>query len=533
MDSVMRGEATSAKIGGFLIALRLKGETADEIAGVRRGDAARTSCPAAPSAPTSSTRRAPAATVRTPLNISTAAALVAAAAGAAVAKHGQPCGLVLVGSADVLEALGFELELAPERSRARSTSSASGSCSRRRTIPRCGTRARSPRAGTRTVFNVLGPLTNPAGARRQVVGVYAPELVRTLADVLARLGARRAFVVHGAAGIDELSPGRPEPRRRGRRRRRARADDRPARARRPALRPGELVGGTPAENARAIRAIFEGARTAAPERDPPERRGRDRGGGHARTCARARLRARGARLRRGRRAARRARRVLAARGRSVRFRDALAARARRDRRDQAALAVRGRPARRRRPGALAARSSARAAALSVLVDDALRRLARRPARRARAATAAAARQGLLHGGARPRELQGRGRDAALILLRDVDDARARALMREPASSGSTRSSRRTTRTSSSARRARRRPDRRQRARPRELRDRPARAARARRAAPRDRVVVAESGVHSRAQAPRPSSRARTRPRRHGAHAAPTRREAAELLAARS
>ena len=72
---------------------------------------------------------------------------------------------------------------------------------------------------TRTVFNVLGPLTNPAGARAQVVGVYDPELVQTIAEVLARLGARRAFVVHGFGGIDELSPRRPEPRLRGRRRR--------------------------------------------------------------------------------------------------------------------------------------------------------------------------------------------------------------------------------------------------------------------------------------------------------------------------
>jgi anthranilate phosphoribosyltransferase len=108
------------------------------------------------------------------------------------------------------------------------------------------------------VFNVLGPLTNPAGARAQVVGVYAPELVRTLSDVLARLGARRAFVVHGAAGIDELSPAGPNLV--------GEVVDGDVRERTidpldlgvPRCDPAELVGGTPAENAARIRAIFEG-----------------------------------------------------------------------------------------------------------------------------------------------------------------------------------------------------------------------------------------------------------------------------------
>jgi anthranilate phosphoribosyltransferase len=111
------------------------------------------------------------------------------------------------------------------------------------------------------VFNVLGPLTNPAGARAQVVGVYAPELVRTLAEVLARLGAQRAFVVHGAAGIDELSPAGPnlvgevvhgDVRQR--------TID-PLELGVPRCDPRELAGGTPDENAARIRAIFEGAAT--------------------------------------------------------------------------------------------------------------------------------------------------------------------------------------------------------------------------------------------------------------------------------
>ncbi len=194
------------------------------------------------------------------LNISTAAALVAAAAGAAVAKHGNRAVSSSSGSADVLEALGFTLELAPEQI-ARSIDELGFGFMFAPTHHPAMRHAAPVRRelATRTVFNVLGPLTNPAGARAQVVGVYAPELVRTLADVLARLGARRAFVVHGAAGIDELSPAGPnlvgevvegDVR--------ERMID-PLELGVPRCDPNELVGGTPAENAARIRAIFEGA----------------------------------------------------------------------------------------------------------------------------------------------------------------------------------------------------------------------------------------------------------------------------------
>jgi anthranilate phosphoribosyltransferase len=206
MGEIMRGEATPAQIGGFLVALRAKGETPDEIAGCaeamrehvlavrpRRDDLVDTAGTGGDGAHT--------------INISTASALVAAAAGAAVAKHGNRAVSSACGSADVLEALGFTLEQEPDRI-ARSIDelgfgflfAPSHHPAMKHAAP-----VRKELA-TRTVFNVLGPLTNPAGARAQVVGVYSPELVHTIAEVLSRLGARRAFVVHGAGGIDELSP---------------------------------------------------------------------------------------------------------------------------------------------------------------------------------------------------------------------------------------------------------------------------------------------------------------------------------------
>jgi len=259
MDVVMRGEATPAQIGGFLIALRLKGETADEIAGcaeAMRAHVLPVNAARADLVDTAGTGGDGAHT----LNISTAAALVAAAAGAAVAKHGNRAVSSASGSADVLEALGFDLDQAPERIAASIDELGFGFMFAPTHHPAMRHAAPVRRElATRTVFNVLGPLTNPAGARAQVVGVYAPELVRTLAEVLARLGARRAFVVHGAAGIDELSPAGPnlvgE----------VVAGDVRLREIDPVdlgverCAPADLAGGTPAENAARIRAIFEGA----------------------------------------------------------------------------------------------------------------------------------------------------------------------------------------------------------------------------------------------------------------------------------
>jgi anthranilate phosphoribosyltransferase len=192
-------------------------------------------------------------------NISTAAAIVAAAAGAAVAKHGNRSASSSCGSADVLEALGVELEQHPDRIAQSIDELGFGFMFARAHHP--AMRHAAPvrqELGVRTVFNVLGPLANPAGARDGVFGVYAPDLALTYARALVDLGARHAFVVHGATGIDELSPAGPnlvlevregtvtewtlDPRDL-----RLADDD-----------PSDLAGGAAHENAEAIRAVFAG-----------------------------------------------------------------------------------------------------------------------------------------------------------------------------------------------------------------------------------------------------------------------------------
>src|SRR3954471_1594443 len=209
MGEIMRGEATPAQIGGFLVALRLKGETVDEIAGC--ADAMREHVlPVEPARADLVDTAGTGGDGGRTFNISTAAALVAAAAGAGVAKHGNRSVSSASGSADVLEALGFELALSPERI-AQSIDELGFGFMFAPTHHPAMKHAAPVRheLAARTVFNVLGPLTNPAGARAQVVGVYSAELVPVIADVLAKLGAQRAFVVHGAGGVDELSPAGP------------------------------------------------------------------------------------------------------------------------------------------------------------------------------------------------------------------------------------------------------------------------------------------------------------------------------------
>jgi anthranilate phosphoribosyltransferase len=206
MHTIMLGEATPAQIAGFLVALRAKGETADEIAGC--AEAMREHM-----LRVHPTRKDVVDIVGTggdganTYNISTAAALVAAAAGAGIAKHGNRAASSASGAADVLEALDFRLELPPERIEQSIDELGFGFLFAQAHHPAMKHAAPVRRElATRTVFNVLGPLTNPAGARALVLGVYSPQLTRTLAEALVRLDADRAYVVHGAGGIDELSP---------------------------------------------------------------------------------------------------------------------------------------------------------------------------------------------------------------------------------------------------------------------------------------------------------------------------------------
>ena len=206
MAVIMAGEATQVQIAGFLVALRARGETADEIAGcaeAMREHVLRVSPTRTDLVDVVGTGGDGANTY----NISTAAALVAAAAGAAVAKHGNRAASSQTGAADVLEALGFELELPPERIERSIDELGFGFLFAQAHHPAMRHAAPVRRElATRTVFNVLGPLTNPAGARALVLGVYSKELARTLADALVQLETTHAYVVHGAGGIDELSP---------------------------------------------------------------------------------------------------------------------------------------------------------------------------------------------------------------------------------------------------------------------------------------------------------------------------------------
>jgi anthranilate phosphoribosyltransferase len=263
MHEIMAGDATQAQIGAFLVALRMKGETPDEIAGFAEAIRAR-GVSVTPKRTDLVDTAGTGGDGRATINISTAAALVAAAAGAGVAKHGNRAVSSASGSADVLEALGFALEPPPERIAQSIDELGFGFLFAPAHHP--GFRHAAPvrkELGLRTIFNVLGPLTNPAGARAQIVGVYDPVLVPTIAEVLARLGARRAFVVHGASGVDELSPAGPnlvcevadgqvhertiDP-----------LDLGVARC-----EPDELRGGSPAENAGVIRAVFSGEEQGA------------------------------------------------------------------------------------------------------------------------------------------------------------------------------------------------------------------------------------------------------------------------------
>lgn len=205
MNSIMEGEATGAQLGAVLAALRTKKETVDELVGfarVMREKSIKVTARRRPLIDTCGTGGDGCNT----FNISTAAAFVVAGAGVCVAKHGNRAASSKCGSADVLEALGVNLNLTPEQI---------GQCIDEVGIGFMFAQAHHPamknvaetrrEMGIRTVFNILGPLTNPAGATRQLIGVSEPDLTHRMAEALGRLGCERAMIVHGVDGLDEIS----------------------------------------------------------------------------------------------------------------------------------------------------------------------------------------------------------------------------------------------------------------------------------------------------------------------------------------
>ncbi len=208
MEIIMEGEATPAQIGALLTGLRMKGETVDEIAGaaeVMRKKALRIHVNLSHGEPLVDTCGTGGDGAQT-FNVSTTAAFVVAGAGVKVAKHGNRSVSSRSGSADVLEALGVNLALSSEDV-ARAVETIGMGFMFAPALHPAMKYAIGPRReiGIRTIFNVLGPLTNPAWANVQLLGVYDPMLTRPLAEVLGRLGSKRAWVVHGEGGLDELS----------------------------------------------------------------------------------------------------------------------------------------------------------------------------------------------------------------------------------------------------------------------------------------------------------------------------------------
>ncbi len=202
-DRMMSGDATPAQMGGFLMALRVRGETVEEITGAARTMRAKALRIDAPpgAIDTVGTGGDGAGT----FNISTAASLVVAGCGVPVAKHGNRAFSSRSGAADILAALGVNIDAEPSVVGRAMVEAGIGFLM----APRYHSAMRHVgptrvELGTRTIFNLLGPLSNPAGAKRQLVGVFAPNWVRPIAEVLAKLGSERAWVVHGD-GLDELT----------------------------------------------------------------------------------------------------------------------------------------------------------------------------------------------------------------------------------------------------------------------------------------------------------------------------------------
>jgi anthranilate phosphoribosyltransferase len=261
MCDIMSGEATPAQIGAYLVGLRMKGETVDEITGSARAMRANV----VPIKVSHSEDRlfdtaGTGGDGKHTFNISTAAAFVIAGAGRKVAKHGNRAASSKCGSADVLAALGVNLDLGPELVARAIDEVGIGFLFAPKFHPAMK-HAIGPRReiGQRTIFNVLGPLTNPAGADVQIVGVFDPELTEIMARVLGELGSRAAFVVHGYGGLDELNTAGPN---RLSHLKNGQVTTRlldPQAFNLPRGDLSELSGGTPEENAQILRGVLAGS----------------------------------------------------------------------------------------------------------------------------------------------------------------------------------------------------------------------------------------------------------------------------------
>jgi anthranilate phosphoribosyltransferase len=265
LREIMDGEATPAQIASFITALRIRGESAEVIAGSARAMREHFTAVAAPARVVVDTCGTGGDGAHT-FNISTAAALVVAGAGVVVAKHGNRSVSSKCGSADVLEALGVNLGVSPAVM-ARALEEIGIAFLFAPSLHPAMKHAIGPRReiGIRTIFNILGPLSNPAGARHGVIGVYVRPLVPTMARAAAALGVERLFVVHGHDGLDEITTTTST----------SVAEVRDGQVREyelhpdafglPLSQPADLAGGDPAGNAELVRRLLDGEK--GPRRD--------------------------------------------------------------------------------------------------------------------------------------------------------------------------------------------------------------------------------------------------------------------------
>ncbi|MEM8791123.1 MAG: anthranilate phosphoribosyltransferase [Pseudomonadota bacterium] len=255
---IMEGQATPAQIGGFLMALRTRGEAVDEIAGAASAMRARAAHVAAPEGAMDIVGTG--GDGKGTLNISTATAFVVAGCGVPVAKHGNKALSSRSGAADALTEMGVNVMVPADV--AEKALAETGICFMMAPMHHAAMRHVQPvrvELGTRVIFNILGPLTNPAGVKHQLTGAFAPEFLRPMAETLAALGSTSAWLVHGADGTDEVSiagPTRVVSLSSGEI---SEQEIHPEDAGLPVHPFEDILGGTPEDNAAAFRALLEGA----------------------------------------------------------------------------------------------------------------------------------------------------------------------------------------------------------------------------------------------------------------------------------